>query len=249
MNTPDDANKTTDKTKSREAAWAKPIDKLKVSTIPKEAMNLNVEGRQLTGPLRGFGQMWQKTYTVRLSGSTVTPTELIQVWKENFPRFWPQRNYFYGSLTGIAPGEVAVLNLAAPAGMSLSTGVLVIYVDDESFSFMTPQGHQFAGMITFSAHEEDSVTEAQIQALIRASDPMYEIGCRLGLVHRMEDDFWHGTLKALAAHFGVTGHIVQQVTCVDTKVQWAMAGNIWHNAAIRTALYTPVHLVRRALRR
>ena len=28
---------------------------------------------------------------------------------------------------------------------------MVIYADDESFSFMTPQGHMFAGMITFSA--------------------------------------------------------------------------------------------------
>ena len=41
----------------------------------------------------------------------------------------------------------------------------------------------------------------------------------------------------------------QQVTCVDTRVQWSEARNIWHNAAIRTALYTPVTMLRRAFRR
>ena len=35
--------------------------------------------------------------------------------------------------------------------MPLSTGVLVLYADDESFTLMTPQGHVFAGWITFSS--------------------------------------------------------------------------------------------------
>jgi hypothetical protein len=32
---------------------------------------------------------------------------------------------------------------------------------------------------------------------------------------------------------------------VDNKVQWANAKNIWQNAAIRTAVYMPIHLTRR----
>ena len=36
--------------------------------------------------------------------------------------------------------------------MKLSTGVMVLYADEESFTLMTPQGHMFAGWITFSAH-------------------------------------------------------------------------------------------------
>jgi hypothetical protein len=175
--------------------------------------------------------------------------EVITEWKANFPRFWPEGNRFYGSLTGIAPGEVAVLNLAGPGRVPLSTGIMVIYADDESFSFMTPQGHMFAAFITFSAYEDGGATVAQVQALIRASDPIYEIGCRIGLVHKMEDEFWHKTLMALGAHFGVTAHVSQQVTCVDPRVQWSETRNIWHNAAIRSALYTPVHAVRRLLGR
>lgn len=234
---------------SREGAWARPVGRLKVAGVPAGAINLNVEGRQLTGPLRGFGQMWQKTYKVRLTGTSVVPKEVIRVWKARFPEFWPGGNYFYGSFTGIAPGDVAVLNLAAPAGMRLSTGVLVIYADDESFSFMTPQGHTFAGMITFSAYDEDGIPVAQIQVLVRASDPIYEVGCRLGVVHKAEDTFWHGTLRNLAVHFGAGGTVQQQNTLVDPKIQWREAKNIWHNAAVRTTLYTPVYLMRRVFGR
>lgn len=234
------------KKNSSETTWAKPVERLHVADVPGEAINLNVEGRHLTGPLNGFGQMWQKTYRVRLSGAEVTPPDLIRTWKENFPQFWPEGNRFYGPLTGITPGEVAVLNLAAPGGTQLSTGIMVIYVDDISFSFMTPEGHTFAGMITFSAYEEAEATVVQIQALIRASDPLYELGCRIGYVHKKEDEFWHSTLKNLATYFGVSGQVKQQNSLVDPRMQWKEAGNIWHNAAIRTGLYTPVVLVRRA---
>jgi hypothetical protein len=210
---------------------------------------LNVEGRQLIGPLNGFGQMWQKTYKVRLSNAQVTPAELIRVWKKNFPAFWPQGNNFYGPLTGITPGEVAVLNLAAPGGMKLSTGILVIYADDLSFTFMNPQGHMFAGMITFSAYEEESATVAQVQPLIRASDPFYELGSRLGVVSRIEDRFWHDTLRNLAGAFGVDGVVQQTTMLIDPRIQWSQAKNIWHNAAIRSGLHIPLRLLRRLMDR
>lgn len=232
----------------RDAAyWAKPVAKLKVSDVPAGAINLNVEGRQVVGPLQGFGQMWQKTYRVRLSGTDVTPADVIRIWKENFPQFWPSGNRFYSPLTGIRPGDVAILNLTGPGHMPLSTGVMVIYADDESFTLMTPQGHMFSGWITFSAYEHEGCTVAQTQALIRANDPLYELAFRLGLGHKSEDKFWQQTLEFLAAYFGVNGQVQQQVTCVDPKVQWSQAKNIWHNAAVRTALYTlatPVRWVR-----
>ena len=68
------------------------------------------------------------------------------------PRLLAERQPFFAPLTGIAPGEVAALDLSMPGGLKLSTGVLVLYADDESFTLMTPQGHMFAGWITFSAY-------------------------------------------------------------------------------------------------
>jgi len=229
--------------------WAKPVDKLKVGDISSEAMNLNVEGRKLTGLVRGFGQLWQKTYKVRLSGAQATPQEVIQSWKANFPTFWPEGNELFVPLTGIQPGEVGVINLSAPGGMKLSTGIMVIYADDVSFSFMTPEGHMFAGMITFSAYEEEGGTVVQIQALIRANDPLYEITFRLGFGHKAEDVFWHGTLRNLASHFGVKApQVTQANSLVDPRVQWREWRNIWYNAGIRTGLYMPIAITKRIFR-
>ncbi len=229
--------------------WAKTPGPLHTGAVQAGAINLNVEGRRLTGPLMGFGQMWQKTYSVRLSGATVTPTELIAAWKAEFPSFWPAGNRFFKRGAGIQPGEVAVLNLAAPGGppvTMISTGIMVIYADEVSFSFMTPEGHMLAGMITFSAHEgDDGGTVAQIQCLIRPSDPFFELIFRMGVGHKGEDSFWQATLRNLATRFGVPGEPAQQTVLIDPRVQWSQAGMIWKNAAIRTGMYLPVALVKR----
>jgi len=223
--------------------WAQHVTTLKVSEVPSGAVNLNVEGRRIVGPLQGFGPMWQKTYRVWLVGATVSPAAVIKTWKENFPSFWPRGNRFYAPLTGIAPGEVVLLNLTT-GGMPLSTGVLVLYADDESFTLMTPQGHMFAGWITFSAYEADDCTVAQAQVLMRANDPIYELGLRLG-GHRQEDKFWQHTLTTLAAHFGVSEPVQTQTTCIDPKFQWSYARNVWQNAAMRTTLTAPTRWFRR----
>jgi hypothetical protein len=60
---------------SSQSTWAKPVDYLHAPGLPADAINLNVEGRRLTGPLRGFGQLWQKTYRVRLDGISITPAQ------------------------------------------------------------------------------------------------------------------------------------------------------------------------------
>lgn len=228
--------------------WARRASGLQLAAVPSGAINLNVEGRRAIGPLQGFGPLWQKTYRVRLSGVTAAPRRVIRVWKERFPRFWPEGHRFYGSLSGLVPGEVALLNLSVAGGMPLSTGVLILYADEESFTFATPQGHMFAGWLTFSAYEEDGCTVAQVQALIRTNDPLYEVAFRLG-AGRDEDTFWQHTLRSLAAHFGVHGQVQTHVVCVDPRMQWARAKNIWHNAAIRTTCYLPLLPLRWSLRK
>ena len=149
------------------------------------------------------------------------PEELIATWKKRFPEFWPEGNTFYAPLTGIEPGEVALIGMTLPGKMKLSTGVMVLYADEESFTLMTPQGHMFAGWITFSATARDGETVAQAQVLMRASDPIFEMGLTFG-GHRQEDRFWNHTLSSVAAHFGDPGAEVDtQVVCVDKKRQWS----------------------------
>jgi hypothetical protein len=56
----------------RDAAhWAAKVARLKADPASPAKAD-NVTGRRLTGPVQGFGSMWQKTYTVEI-GSEVTP--------------------------------------------------------------------------------------------------------------------------------------------------------------------------------
>lgn len=238
-------------TQPRDAGnWAQPVERLTASNVPGGALD-TVGGKQVLSPIQGFGRMWQKTYKVSL-GTGVTPRQVIVVWKDEFPLFWPAGSEFHAPLTGIAPGEVALLEAAVGGGLRLSTGVLVLYADEESFTFMTPQGHMFAGWITFSAESAGDGTVVQAQVLMRASDPIYEIGMTLG-GHRKEDKFWVATLRALGDRLGVPdAPITAENSCVDKKRQWRHAGSVWHNSMVRSVLQTiaaPVTALVRVARR
>src|SRR5580700_2964792 len=231
-------------------SWAAKVDRLAVDQRAG-VRGTNVAGRRLTGPVQGFGKMWQKTYRMEV-GDAIEPAAAIALWRSNFPDFWPKGNRFAGALTGINPGDVALLDLAVGGGVKLSTGVFVLYADTESFTLMTPQGHMFAGWITFSAEREGDETMVQAQVLMRANDPIYEIGMTLG-GHAKEDKFWAATLTALGQRLGLPEPKVDtKSTCVDSKRQWRHASNIWHNSMIRSVLQTiaaPLvglaHMVRR----
>jgi len=229
--------------KRTETAWAPPTPRMKVGEMPAEARNINVDGRQPMSPLQGFGQMWQKTFKVRLSGVDKSPAEVMRVWKENFPSFQPPENRFYPSMAGIKPGEVLLIEAKVPpfAGMPsvlpVSTGVMVLYADDTSFTVMTPEGHPEAGWNTFSVYEEDGVLVAQCQSLCRPNDPLYDFFNRFMGASSQQDKIWIHVLDSVAGHFGVQSQVTTAKILVDPKVQWAYARNIWQNAAIRTMFY------------
>jgi hypothetical protein len=229
----------TEEQRSRdEGNWAKPVSELHVShDLPEDALNRNVEGRRVAGLGGGFGKMWQKTYRISLAGANVTPQQVVTAWKEHFPSFWPKGARFFGPMASVTPGDVALLNMKMPGGVKLSTGILVLYADDESFSFITPEGHMFNSMITFSAHSKDGVTVAQVQAMLRASDPLYEVAMAMG-GHRKEDKHWKHTLQQLAKYFGVEGKPELDKVLVDKRRQWKHFGNIKRSAALRSAAYS-----------
>lgn len=232
---------------SRDASnWAKPVDRLSASGVQGAKVD-SVTGKRVSGPLQGFGQLWQKTFKVRLTGSDLTPQQLVGVWKTDFPSFWPKGATFYAPLAGIAPGEVALLDIAPVPGspVKLSTGVMVIYADDESFTFMTPEGHALSAWITFSAHRDGDVTVAQAQALERPADPFDELAYVLG-GNKLNDRFWRETLTNLARHAGVGEPVVEtQVVCVDRQRQWRYWRNVRNSATVRSIRRTLTAPVRK----
>lgn len=208
--------------------WSPPKSHLDVEAT-KGVNAGRVQGRRLTGPQQGFGRMWQKTYKVAIPNQT--PQKVISTWKAEYGRFWPPNSKFFAPMAGIQPGEVGLIK-SSQGPVTLSTGVLVLYSDDVSFSYMTPEGHPFAGFITFSSFEEDSVgTVAQVQLLLRANDPAYEAGMMM-FGSRAEDKMWQHTLRSLADYLGSSSPVHTKIVCVDRKRLWKNFGNLRYNGAI-----------------
>ena len=93
----------------------------------------------------------------------------------------------------------------------------------------------------------DDATVAQVQALLRASDPLFELLMMTG-GHGKENRHWETTLTNLATRFGATGTATTEQVRVDRKRQWGQASNIRHNSAIRSGLWMMAH-PRRMFRR
>ena len=227
--------------------WAKPVRTLTTKDVPKGAQDLNVTGRRLQGATTGFGRLWQKSFWVRLDGAQVKPDEVIRVWKERFGDFWPKGNRMFLPATGIAPGEVGLINATTiPGAPGMATGILVIYADDVSFSFMSPEGHPFAGPLTFSSLEEDGVTVVKVDELTRASDPLYELAMMTPFLgDRMQNEIWRTTLRNVAKNWGIDAQVQQRIVCVDNRRQWSQAKNVFYNAGIRSAVDAFVRPFRR----
>jgi hypothetical protein len=133
--------------------------------------------------------------------------------------------------------------------MPVLTGVLVAYADDESFTLMTPEGHPESGWVTFSAYRDGTGSlVAQAQSIARANDPVYEFGLRFLGGAGQQERIWTEVLNGLAAEFGVRGEVVVQKTCLDKRLQWSEAKNVWLNAVIRSTLYMLLLSVRRRRR-
>jgi hypothetical protein len=237
------------RTQPRDAAhWAQQGTNLHVSDTPEHAVNLNVEGRKVVSPLQGFGPLWQKTYQVCLPGGVVSPEDLVRYWKDHFGALQPKQNRFYAPRSGVAPGEVMLLNASAQ-GLPVNSGLLVLYADEESFTFMTPEGCPEAGWITCSAFRDDAETVAQVRTQGRSNDPIFEFGFRL-FGAKQQERIWKYVLTHLATQYSALPEAEATVerVCLDRRMQWRRVGNVWHNATIRSFFYaclTPVRAVGR----
>jgi hypothetical protein len=205
--------------------------------MPEAPGSDNVEGRKPVGPESGFGQLWQKRFSVTLK-TQHDPVAVMRVWKEEFGSFWPEGSEYHNPDRGLHPGQVAGLNLDVPGGQKLNTGVMILHEDDTSFTFITPQGHMFAGWNTFRTERADNTdgppgVVAAVEMTVRASDPLYEIGMRLG-GHTHENQFWRALLQNVAARFGEHPPVRLQSRLRDRHLRWQNAGNVVHNAGIKT---------------
>jgi hypothetical protein len=220
----------------RDAAyWARPTAHL--VAVTEAARRRGLDGKRLMGPQQGFGPMWRRSYSVPLVGVDMTAAEVISEWKARFGDFWPPGASFHAPLAGIAPGELAALDVGMGQLTVLSTGVFVLYADNSSFTYMTPQGHGFAAWITFSCEQHEGVPTAHVNLLLRPADPIADVVYLLGGA-RKEDRFWTATLTNLAAALGAERNPVEcRVECVDPQRQWRRWVNVRYNGGPRALLH------------
>jgi hypothetical protein len=210
--------------------------------MPPEAINKNMNGLGVVGPIDGFGQLWQKTYRLVINKPGLTPESIILTLKQNFPKFQPSYNRFYPTTKGILPGEVVAIDSSTPGG-PVSTGVMVLYSDERSFTFITPQGHPESGWVTFSVSELDGKIVTQILGLARANDPVYEAAFHT-VGSKMQIKIWTHVLTSLATYLEIPADVIVEPLCIDSTMRWLQAGNIWYNAQIRTLFYMPFRLLK-----
>lgn len=192
-------------------------------------------GRALASPLDGFGRLWRKRYELVLRSSTWTPEQVLAVWKEEFASFWPRMATFSSPEGPVSAGQSARIHLGVGPLTLLSTGVLVLFEDAGSFTFMTPEGHALAGWITFGVDVVDDTPVASIEVLFRTSDPVFDVLMGLG-GHHVEDWQWRTVLRALGDRVGAqtrAGTVVRE--CVDRRRQWHRARNVRVNGLLTTA--------------
>ena len=211
----------------------------------KEADALDLHQQRPTGPEDGFGKLWRKIHRIDLSGADLPPEHVIATWKQRFGEFWPGQNRFYGPITALQPGELAIINIEMAPATTLSTGVILVDSMPTGFTLVTPKGHMLCGWLHFAADRAGETTTVSVEMLIRASDPLFEIGMVV-IGHKRENKFWEQTLRNLAAHFGIAAEPETQVICENPRYQWENVKNIWHNGAIRNGLVRLAALPRKA---
>jgi hypothetical protein len=160
--------------------------------------------RVLGGPASGFGRMWQKSYRMN-AGPGVRPGTVMAAWEECFPGLWPawQR------------GTVSVL-----------------YADAESFTVTTGPRDRLVGWITLTTEQAAHGTVVSVRVLLRAHDPLCELGLVLGGSRRY-DQCWTATMNALARRLGVAEPVVETSSvCLDARRKWANTRNLARSPAL-----------------
>jgi hypothetical protein len=200
------------------------------------------------GPEAGFGSLWRKTFRIELGDIDLNPKAVVSFWKSHFGDFWPGNNSFNAPIAGLRKGEVAEIELVMPGGTALSTGVRLIRSNDQEFTLLAPPGHVFCGWTNFSSFAENGKTVAQVEVLMRASDPLFEIGLML-FGHRQENQFWLKVLENLGRFLGSESVPTQSVKCLDRRFRFRNASNIRYNAVLRNGPHLPGRGLRRLLAR
>ena len=157
--------------------WAKPVDRLSASGVVGAKVDLRL-GKARLRPAPGVRPALAEDLPRPARRLEPGPDRAHRHLEGQLPHVLARRRAVLCTAwraSNPAKSRCSTSRRCRASPVKLSTGVMVLYADDESFTFMTPEGHTLSAWITFSASREGDVTVAQAQALERTSDPFDEL--------------------------------------------------------------------------
>jgi Domain of unknown function (DUF1990) len=133
------------------------------------------ESRKERQPLEsGFGPLLHRTYAVRIVGSTMSPSALIDHVAANLSRFSPEMAVFRktrGDSDQLRRGDEFLVRMPGP----WDGPVRVVRREANSFRLATLTGHLEAGQIEFRATQAEDAVCFEIESWARAGDRLADV--------------------------------------------------------------------------
>jgi Domain of unknown function (DUF1990) len=147
----------------------------------------------------GVGPMLHRTYTVRIVGSSMTPSALIDLVSAKLDQASPEMAVFRkrrGARGVLRQGDEFIVRMPGP----WDGPVRVVRREENSFRLATLKGHLEAGEIEFRAEPDGHALHFQIESWARAGDRLSALLYnKLRLAKEIQLNMWsHFCVRAAA---------------------------------------------------
>jgi hypothetical protein len=132
------------------------------------------DGDRRQGLAAGAGALLHRIYTVRITGSAMSPAELIEVVAGRLNRASPEMAVFHktrGTDNALRAGDEFLIRMPGP----WDGPVRVAHRNATSFRLATLDGHLEAGQIEFRAAADDGGLRFEIESWARAGDRLADL--------------------------------------------------------------------------
>ncbi|GAA4831118.1 DUF1990 domain-containing protein [Saccharopolyspora rosea] len=187
--------------------------------LPPELPTALVDERSLLAD-DGCGQLFHRTFSVRIEDPAVDPATLIGTIRDDMNRAVPGeaarvcRNS--GEPGRMCTGDEFTVHMPGP----WNGPVRVVSCTEDSFRLATLEGHLEAGLIEFRARPEDGVLRFEVEAWARPSSPLVDLlYAKARLAKEMQLNMWVRCCLAAAALAGgrPRGGVTIRTRCVPAR--------------------------------
>jgi Domain of unknown function (DUF1990) len=166
----------------------------------------------------GVGPMLHRTYAVRITGSSMPPSALIELVSARLNQASPEIAVFRktrGARDALRRGDEFLIRMPGP----YDGPVRVVHRDESSFRLVTLDGHMEAGEIEFRAAPDGDALQFEIESWARAGDRLSALLYnRLRVAREVQLNMWSHFCVRTAALAG--GRLQGGITIRTRRVPW-----------------------------